>query len=262
MIQFAHVTKQYEGEPEPVFEDFSAVIEDGEFILLTGESGVGKSSFIRLLLKEVPATSGEIVVLDQKLSALSDKQIPFYRRKLGVVFQDPRLIPGQTAYQNVELARRIVGGTKKENRRVITSLFVLLGITHLYNRYPEELSGGEKQKVCLARALVNFPAVLLADEPTGNLSPSESRELMQLFELVHRQGITVIVATHDRESARGLAYREIALGEAKAREGIVSDSVRTQEERKRSNLWIDMRAGAHRGYEYGQDAGYHAAGQR
>ncbi len=106
-----------------------------------------------------------------------------------------------------------MGGTKKENRRVITSLFVLLGITNLYNRYPEELSGGERQKVCLARALVNFPAVLLADEPTGNLSPWESRELMRLFELVHRQGITVIVATLDKESARGLAYREIALGD-------------------------------------------------
>ncbi|MCI8695175.1 cell division ATP-binding protein FtsE [uncultured Acetatifactor sp.] len=213
MIQFAHVTKCYEGEKEPVLEDFSVVIEDGEFILLTGESGVGKSSFIRLLLGEIPATSGEISVLEHKLGALSHRQLPFYRRKLGVVFQEPRLIAGQTAYQNVELARRIVGGTKKENRRVITSLFVLLGITNLYNRYPEELSGGERQKVCLARALVNFPAVLLADEPTGNLSPWESRELMRLFELVHRQGITVIVATHDKESARGLAYREIALGD-------------------------------------------------
>lgn len=213
MIQFAHVTKCYEGEKEPVLEDFSVVIEDGEFILLTGESGVGKSSFIRLLLGEIPVTSGEIFVLDHRLSTLSDRQRPFYRRKLGVVFQDFRLIPGQTVYQNVELARRIVGSTRKENRRVITSLFVLLGISHLHNRYPEELSGGEKQKVCLARALVNYPAVLLADEPTGNLSPAESRELFRLFELVHRQGITVIVATHDKESARGLAYREIALGD-------------------------------------------------
>lgn len=216
MIQFAHVTKCYEGEKEPVLEDFSVVIEDGEFILLTGESGVGKSSFIRLLLGEIPVTSGEIFVLDHRLSTLSDRQRPFYRRKLGVVFQDFRLIPGQTVYQNVELARRIVGSTRKENRRVITSLFVLLGISHLHNRYPEELSGGEKQKVCLARALVNYPAVLLADEPTGNLSPAESRELFRLFELVHRQGITVIVATHDREGAAGLAYREIALGDAGA----------------------------------------------
>ncbi len=213
MIQFVHVTKQYEGEPEPVLQDFCAVIEDGEFVLLTGESGIGKSTCIRLLLREIPVTSGEIFVLDQELGALSDKQLPFYRRKLGVVFQDTYLVPEQTVYQNVELARLIVGGTKKENRTVITSLFVLLGITHLHNRYPRELSGGERQKVCLARALVNYPSILLADEPTGNLSPGESRELLKLFEMVHRQGITVIVATHDKENAQGLAYREIALGE-------------------------------------------------
>ena len=146
MIQFVHVTKQYEGEPEPVLRDFCTVIEDGEFVLLTGESGIGKSTCIRLL-REIPVTSGEIFVLDQELGALSDKQLPFYRRKLGVVFQDTYLVPEQTVYQNVELARLIVGGTKKENRTVITSLFVLLGITHLHNRYPRELSGGERQKV-------------------------------------------------------------------------------------------------------------------
>ena len=179
----------------------------------SGESGIGKSTCIRLLLREIPVTSGEIFVLDQELGALSDKQLPFYRRKLGVVFQDTYLVPEQTVYQNVELARLIVGGTKKENQTVITSLFVLLGITHLHNRYPRELSGGERQKVCLARALVNYPSILLADEPTGNLSPGESRELLKLFEMVHRQGITVIVATHDKENAQGLAYREIALGE-------------------------------------------------
>ncbi len=211
MIQFAHVTKQYEGEEHPVLQDFCEVIQTGEFVLLTGESGIGKSTCIRLLLKETEPTSGEIQVLDQKLGELSAKQLPLYRRKLGVVFQEYYLIPEQTVYKNVELARLIAGGTKKSNRTVITSLFSLLGITHLYNRFPRELSGGEKQKVCLARALVNYPEILLADEPTGNLSPGESIELMKLFELVHRQGITVIVATHDKESAQGLVCREIAL---------------------------------------------------
>ena len=138
MIQFVHVTKQYEGEPEPVLRDFCTVIEDGEFVLLTGESGIGKSTCIRLLLREIPVTSGEIFALDQKLGALSDKQIPFYRRRLGVVFQDTYLIPEQTVYQNVELARLIVGGAKKEIRTAITSLFVFLGISHLHNRYPRE----------------------------------------------------------------------------------------------------------------------------
>ncbi len=211
MIQFAHVTKQYEGEEHPVLQDFCEVIQTGEFVLLTGESGIGKSTCIRLLLKETEPTSGEIQVLDQKLGELSAKQLPLYRRKLGVVFQEYYLIPEQTVYKNVELARLIAGGTKKSNRTVITSLFSLLGITHLYNRFPRELSGGEKQKVCLARALVNYPEILLADEPTGNLSPGESIELMKLFELVHRQGITVIVATHDKECAQGLVCREIAL---------------------------------------------------
>lgn len=218
MIQFAHVTKYYEGEETPVLQDFCEVIQTGEFILLTGESGIGKSTCIRLLLKETEVTSGEIQVLDQKLSELSAKQLPLYRRKLGVVFQEYYLIPEQTVYKNVELARLIVGGSKKTNRTVITSLFGLLGITHLYNRYPRELSGGEKQKVCLARALVNYPQILLADEPTGNLSPGESIELMKLFELVHRQGITVVVATHDKTSAKGLAYREIALSDTGRKE--------------------------------------------
>ncbi len=214
MIQFEHVTKHYEGEEAPVLDDFSMVIEDGEFVLLTGESGIGKSTCIRLLLKETGLTSGTIRVLDQNLDEISPGRLPLYRRKLGVVFQEFYLIPEQTVYRNVELARLIAGGTKKENRTVIASLLRLLGITHLYNRYPRDLSGGEKQKVCLARALVNYPSVLLADEPTGNLAPGESRELMGLFELVHRQGITVVVATHDKGSAEGLAYREISLEEA------------------------------------------------
>ncbi len=214
MIEFAHVTKQYEGEKTFVLRDFCEVIKTGEFILLTGESGIGKSTCIRLLLKETEATSGDIWVQHQRLGDISKKQLPFYRRKIGVVFQEYYLIPEQTVYKNVELARIIAGGTRKSNRMVITSLFGLLGITHLYNRYPRELSGGEKQKVCLARALVNYPTILLADEPTGNLSPGESIELMKLLELVHRQGITVIVATHDKKSAQGLAYREIALLEA------------------------------------------------
>lgn len=230
MIQFEHVTKHYEGEETPVLKDFSMVIEDGEFVLLTGESGIGKSTCIRLLLKETGVTSGTIRILDQKLDEISAKQLPLYRRKLGVVFQESCLIPEQTVYRNVELARLIAGGRKRENRTVITSLFNLLGITRLYNRYPKELSGGEKQKVCLARALVNYPSILLADEPTGNLSPGESRELMRLLELVHRQGITVVVATHDKESAEGLAYREISLENAG-------------------------------GKENGQNAGYDAAGQ-
>ena len=135
----------------------------------------------------------------------------FYRRKLGVVFQEDYLLPERTVYQNVELARLVAGGRHKNNRAAISSLFMVLGISHLYKRYPSQLSGGEKQKVCLARALVNYPSILLADEPTGNLSLEESKEIMRLFELAHRQGITVLVATHDKASVQGLEYREIML---------------------------------------------------
>ena len=215
VICLDNVSKSY-STGSPALNGISLKVHKGEFVFIVGDSGSGKSTLIKLLLRELVASSGQVSVMGKDMAKLRRREIPKLRRNLGVVFQDFRLIPGQTVYQNVELARRIVGSTRKENRRVITSLFVLLGISHLHNRYPEELSGGEKQKVCLARALVNYPAVLLADEPTGNLSPAESRELFRLFELVHRQGITVIVATHDREGAAGLAYREIALGDAGA----------------------------------------------
>lgn len=212
MIRFEQVTKWYEATDTLVFNDFNTVIQKGEFVLLTGETGVGKTTFIKLLLKETEVSSGRIRVLDQDVSAMTPKEIPYYRRKLGVVFQEFSLIRDKTAYENVEIARLLMGGNKKSNRTVIASLFSLLGITHLFKKYPYELSGGEQQKVCLARALVNYPAILLADEPTGNLSPGESRELMRLFDLAHRQGITVVVATHDKGSAEGLKYRELMLG--------------------------------------------------
>ncbi len=211
MITFTHVTKRYEGSSEHVFWDFNAEIKAGEFVLVTGESGVGKTTLIRLLLKDTELTSGNIYVSEQDIGRIGEKETPFYRRKLGVVFQEDYLLPERTVYQNVELARLVAGGRHKNNRAAISSLFMVLGISHLYKRYPSQLSGGEKQKVCLARALVNYPSILLADEPTGNLSLEESKEIMRLFELAHRQGITVLVATHDKASVQGLEYREIML---------------------------------------------------
>ena len=211
MITFTHVTKRYEGSSEHVFWDFNAEIKAGEFVLVTGESGVGKTTLIRLLLKDTELTSGNIYVSEQDIGRIGEKETPFYRRKLGVVFQEDYLLPERTVYQNVELARLVAGGRHKNNRAAISSLFMVLGMSHLYKRYPSQLSGGEKQKVCLARALVNYPSILLADEPTGNLSLEESKEIMRLFELAHRQGITVLVATHDKASVQGLEYREIML---------------------------------------------------
>lgn len=211
MIRFEHVAKRYEGASEYVFEDFNAVIKEGEFILLTGESGIGKTTFIRMLLKDTEATAGKIRVMDQDIGQITGREVPYYRRKIGVVFQEHHLLPDKTVYENVEIARMAVGCRRKDSSMAIASLFTLLGISQLHKRYPAQLSGGQQQKVCLARALVNHPLIILADEPTGNLSPGESREIMRLFELAHRQGMTVIVATHDKASAQGLEYREIAL---------------------------------------------------
>ena len=213
MIRFEQVTKRYSETEPPVFDRCDLMIGQGEFILLTGRSGAGKTTLLKMLLKETEPTSGRISVMDRDISSVSRRELPFYRRKFGVVFQDSLLIEDRTVYENVEIARRILGNSGKSSRTMIASLLSLLGITPLYRKYPRELSGGERQKVCLARALVNYPPILLADEPTGNLSYEESREIWRLFGLANRQGITVVAATHDKGSAEGLAYREIALEE-------------------------------------------------
>lgn len=211
MIRFEDVSARYREEQEMVFTHLNETIEDGEFVLVTGESGVGKSTFIRLLLRELLPVEGRVLVDGQDLAQLLQRQLPYYRRKLGVVFQDFRLIPGLNAYENVKLAGIVTGRRHKNTEQMICSLFSLLGITELYRRYPEEMSGGQQQKVCLARAMMNYPAYLLADEPTANLDPASSRELMRFLELINRQGITVIAVTHDMEAAEGLHCRQIQL---------------------------------------------------
>lgn len=211
MIRFMDVSAGYQTEQEPVFAHLNETIEDGEFVLVTGESGVGKSTFVRLLLRELIPVAGQVFVDGQDLTLLKRRQLPAYRRKLGVVFQDHRLIPDRSAYENVKLARLVTGGRSRDTDQMVCSLFSLFGITDLYKRYPCEMSGGQQQKVCLARAMMNYPRYLLADEPTGNLDPEASREIMKFLELVHRQGTTVIAVTHDMEAAEGLACRRIQL---------------------------------------------------
>ena len=211
MIRFVDVSAGYQTEQETVFTHLNETIEDGEFVLVTGESGVGKSTFVRLLLRELMPLAGQVMVDGQDLTLMKRRQLPAYRRKLGVVFQDHRLIPDQSAYENVRLARLVAGGRGRDTEQMKCSLFSLFGITELYKRYPGEMSGGQQQKVCLARAMMNYPRYLLADEPTGNLDPESSREIMKFLELVHRQGTTVIAVTHDLEAAEGLACRRIEL---------------------------------------------------
>ena len=210
MIEFKNVVKDY-GNDVLGADRLSVRIDQGEFVYVVGPSGAGKTTFIKLMYHEVGATSGEIRVNDYDVSSITNKEVPFLRRELGVVFQDFKLFEKKTVYGNIDIARIVAGGRKRDARIKIGSLLAMLGIQQLHKRYPSQLSGGEKQKVCLARAIVNHPTILLADEPTGNLDPRSSEEIMQLFGLIHRQGTTVIVATHDPESAEGLYDREIRL---------------------------------------------------
>lgn len=211
MIICRHVSKMYEDNQCTALQDVNLEIADGEFVLLTGNSGCGKTTLLRLLLKEREPTSGEIWVNERNLADVRPSEIPYYRRSLGVVFQDFKLFEKKTVYENIDIARIVAGGRKKDAGIKISSLLAMLGIQQLHKRYPSQLSGGEKQKVCLARAIVNHPTILLADEPTGNLDPRSSEEIMQLFGLIHKQGTTVVVATHDPGSAEGLFDREIRL---------------------------------------------------
>ena len=204
MISFENIKKNFGESEKPVFTDFSEFIEEGEFAILTGRSGSGKSTLIKMLLKETEPDSGRIVVDGRDLSAIKPGEIPFYRRGIGVIFQDFRLFDEYTVFGNLEVTLNVTGGSGKDKEKRITDILKLLGIDRLHKRYPKELSGGEKQKVCMARAIINDPKILLADEPTGNLDPGSSRDIFRLLELVHRQGTTVLMATHDYDTATAL----------------------------------------------------------
>ena len=197
MVDIRHIDKTYESSRTEVFRDFSAHILPGEFVLITGESGSGKSTLIKMLLKEEEPDAGKIYVADKELGRIGQEKVPFYRRDIGVIFQDFRLIEELSVYENIDLARIAVGGRRKDSPTRIGNLMKLLRISDLRRRKPSELSGGERQKVCLARAIVNNPKLLLADEPTANLDPDYTRDLLSLFRIIHAQGITVVVSTQD-----------------------------------------------------------------
>ncbi|MBR3538142.1 MAG: ATP-binding cassette domain-containing protein, partial [Eubacterium sp.] len=191
--------------------------ERGEFVLITGKSGSGKSTLLHLLMKELDGYTGSILVDGTELSKIEQKNVPIYRRKLGVVFQDAKLFNDYSVYGNLELVLSMTGLKKSQIDQRITSVLSLLKIENLYKRYPKELSGGETQKVCLARALINYPPILLADEPTGNLDPAASEEIFRLFEIIHRQGTTVVMVTHDPETAERTrtTHRMVSLDQLK-----------------------------------------------
>lgn len=210
MINFKNVSKMYENNVKAL-SNVNIDIETGEFVFLVGPSGSGKSTFIRMLLKEVQPTTGEITVGKTNLSKLSRKDIPFYRRKIGMVFQDFKLISDLNVYENVAFAMKVVEASPKDIRRRVPMVLSLVGLSHKYKMFPNELSGGEQQRVSLARAIVNNPSVLVADEPTGNLDPETAKEIMGLLDDINKAGTTILMATHAKDIVDTMKKRVIAI---------------------------------------------------
>lgn len=218
MIHLENVNKTYETGSKAV-RDLNLHIEAGEFVFIVGNSGSGKSTLIKLLLKEVEPTSGSIVVDGLDITRMKRRKIPMYRRNIGVVFQDFRLLKDRNIYENVAFAQRVIAAPGREIKRRVPEILNMVGLAGKYKSYPRQLSGGEQQRVAIARALVNKPAILLADEPTGNLDPNNSWEIMNLLDEVNQQGTTVVVVTHNREIVDQMKKRVIAMKSGR----IVSD---------------------------------------
>ena len=210
MIRLKDVEKTYENGTEAL-QGISFTIEDGEFVFLVGPSGSGKSTIIKLLTGEVIPTAGRVMVNGFSMSRISDRQIPYMRRTIGVIFQDFRLIPKKTVFDNLNLAMRAVGATPRDIRTRIPYVLELVGLKGMEDRYPDELSGGEQQRVAIARALVNNPNMIIADEPTGNLDPNRSLEIMTLLERINALGTTVVVVTHERDLVNHFDKRVIMI---------------------------------------------------
>ncbi len=211
MLQFKNVTKIYDNTNVTALDDITLDIQKGEFVFLVGHSGAGKSTLIKLITAEERPTSGEIIINDINVTELTPKEIPFYRRTLGMVFQDFRLLDNKTVMENVEFAMQVVGATRRQMRRRAPDVLGRVGLSGKARFYPNELSGGEQQRVAIARALANNPNLIIADEPTGNLDPDTSNEIMSYLEEINRSGTTVIVATHDKDIVNRMHKRVIAV---------------------------------------------------
>ena len=210
MITLENVSKSY-AKGQPALNDVSLHIDKGEFVFIVGNSGSGKSTLIKLLLKELEPTSGTIIVNDQNLGKMKRRKVPRYRRGVGVVFQDFRLLKDRNVYENVAFAQRVIERPNRVIKKRVPEILTLVGLAEKYKSFPRELSGGEQQRVALARALVNRPNILLADEPTGNLDPKNSLEIMKLLEEINERGTTVLVVTHNREIVNSFRKRVITM---------------------------------------------------
>jgi len=197
MIKFENVTMAYRKDGNPALNDVTFEIADGEFVFLVGQSGAGKSTILRLLIREETAKNGTVLIDDINIGMLPQKEVPKLRRNIGMVFQDFRLLPEKTVSENVAFALQVLNKSPNEIKQTVPAVLDLVGLLDKANRRPEQLSGGEQQRVAIARALVNRPAILMADEPTGNLDPDTSVEIMRLLDQINKAGTTVIMATHD-----------------------------------------------------------------
>ncbi len=220
MIQLEHVSKSF-SEGIPALNDVSLHISEGEFVFVVGDSGSGKSTLIKLLLKELEPTSGSITINDTDIRKISHKRVPYFRRNIGCVFQDFRLLKDRNVYDNVAFAQRVVGASNRSIRQKVPVMLSMVGLAAKYRSFPKQLSGGEQQRVAIARALVNNPRILLADEPTGNLDNNNAWEIMNLLEMINSRGTTVVVVTHNMEIVRAMGKRVITIQKGT----VVSDSL-------------------------------------
>ena len=210
MIHFYHVTKRFD-RYSTALQDVTFHIEKGEFVFLTGPSGAGKSTLLKLILRQIRPSDGQIVVNGRNLSAMKRSQLPYFRREIGMVFQDFKLIERMTVFENLSFILTVLGLPPKEHKKKAYSALRAVSLHHKLNAYPLQLSGGEQQRVAIARALINDPLVLVADEPTGNLDPDLSSEIVQIFSEANLRGSTVLLATHDRDLVHRSSRRVIAL---------------------------------------------------
>lgn len=210
MIKLEHVSKSYSAGI-PALNDVNLEIEDGEFVFIVGDSGSGKSTMIKLLLKELEPSAGSIIINGKNLSRIRRRQIPKFRRNIGVVFQDFRLLKDRNVYENIAFAQKVIGESTRNIKKKVPSFLSMVGLAAKYRSYPKELSGGEQQRVAIARALINEPSILLADEPTGNLDNNNAWEIMKLLEEVNDRGTTVIVVTHNMEIVKVMKKRVITV---------------------------------------------------
>ena len=217
MIKLEHVSKSYSAGI-PALNDVSLNIEEGEFVFVVGDSGSGKSTLIKLLLKELEPTEGTITINGRKLNKIRRRQIPKFRRNIGVVFQEFRVLKDRNIYDNVAFAQKVIGESNRSIKKNVPKLLSMVGLAAKYRSYPRQLSGGEQQRVAIARALINKPKILLADEPTGNLDANNAWEIMKLMEEINEQGTTVVVVTHNLEIVKAMNKRVITM-----QKGVVVD---------------------------------------